>query len=225
MVALDPLVTLGLLSLLPAGLLLVVWSVKNRKRIPDLLRLRFKRKVVVKVNFLTRTGRNDERFIVPNHEGVMSINGGKYLFAREFAIINARWRIPEVTVLENQIHPPNNGIGRTALVETEVEVPNKDGTVTLKKVEVPSYVLSYRNQASQKLNGLWAHQMGEFADSGIVHDITVSTARVLKLLEWTFYLAIGSVVLTLLVGLILYNKMSDISHSIDAVTSALLGGI
>lgn len=190
-----------------------VWIAKNKGRWFDTYNLLFRKARCVKVNFHTASGRNIERFIVPDSRGFMRINGGVYKFHKEFAEINQRYRIPEVDVLESQITPPQASLGVDES-DTEVDVAQPDGTVIKMKRKVPTYYRSFRREIPQKTNDLWAHEVAAFADSHIVMDITTATAQVLRQLQWTFYLSIATLVI-MTIGLYMLNG------NIDAITLRL----
>lgn len=169
-------------------LMFIIWAIKQNGRWSDTFNLLFRRSRCVKVNFHLASGRNVERYIIPDSQGWMRIGDGVYRYHKEFAEINQRYRIPEVSVLESQIAPASPALGMSKI---DMQVANEDGIVTEKEVLAPTYFLTYRNQAPKRLNELWAQEVARFADSNIVADITTATAQIMKRIEWTFYIAIG----------------------------------
>lgn len=192
---------------------ILIWAAKQKGRWMDTINLQFRKSRCVKVNFHTASGRNIERFIIPDGQGFMRINGGVYKFEKEFAEINQRHRIPEVDVLESQITPPSPDVG-SSVTEVEVEQLQSDGTVVKVKKEVPTFFLTYKRQIPKRTNELWAQEVARFADSNIVADITTATARVMKILEWTFYITLLLLAVTVLGFFVVYSQVGDVKDLI-----------
>lgn len=197
---------LMLFPLLFVGVLILIM---NLGKLSDKLNLWFRKSRCVKVNFLTLSGRNIEKFVVPDSRGLMHINKGTYVFNKDYSVTNARYSIPEVSVYESQVAPPSPDIVEMS-VETEVHVPNGDGTDSIQLKKVPVHVVSFRRMSPQKLNGKTAQEVEGLLNAKIVDDIVNASSKQMQKLEMMFYLVLGLYALGLLTAFILYGNINDL---------------
>lgn len=188
----------------------------------DRFNLRFRRSSVIKVNFQTRTGRNIERYIVPDKHSLLHINGGTYAYIEELSTINTRYRIPEITLLQSQIHPPIGDVIEVQGQEVEISVPQPDGTLKKEKRKVPNYVISYASKKPETLNGHIAEEIQGVLDSHIVSDILTASNAYLRKIELLFIIACVCLVLIILFGFILIGMLNGIQNDLEMIKLANL---
>jgi hypothetical protein len=196
----------------------VVWLFAKRKLIKDKFNLLFRKKRVVKVNFLTTSGRNEERFLVPDTQGMIHVDGQTSVYNRDLAIINARYRIPEITLIQNQIMPVMADI---AVLDKEVEVlvPNADGTETMVKRKIPDYVLTYKKISAKKLEGMTAQEVRNALDSKIIKDIVTATNPQMQKLEIMFWIVIAIAVIEIIGFYFLNSKINDLTVQFEVLNN------
>lgn len=200
-------------------LLCIIWLAKNRKHAVDKFNLTFKKARTVKVNLHTRSGRVIERYVIPDARGLMQIEKGTYVFNKDLAQINAKYRIPEITVIESQPHGPIPDMVEDG-VEIEVVTPSANGMMITSKKMVPTWIASYRSHTPQKLAGKTAQEIQDALNSKIVHDIVNATAEQMKKIELIFYIVIGILVVVILGMFTIHNDVSQLKAFIQGTAAA-----
>lgn len=206
---------------LPFVILGVRYTIKHKGLLKDRFNLTFRRNRVVKVNFITKSNRNIERYVVPDKRGFLHLYGGTYAFVEELARINTFYRIPEITLLQSQIQPP---IGEVTAIEKEVEVEilQPDGTKKLEKMKVPTFLLTFFNIKPESLNGHIAEEIELALNSHIVSDILTASDRTLKRIELMFILTCISLGAIVLLGLVLISMLNGIKTDLEGLKLAAL---
>lgn len=206
----------------PWFVMVAFWLIKNRKRLTDKWNLTFNKARTVKVNFLTSSGRNIERFVKPDSRAIMHINGGSYTYHKDFSSLNAEHRIPEVWVMENQPHPVGGDIVRL-VSKTKVKEPQTDGSVKEVDAEVPTILLSFTHSTAQKLMGKTALEIEEMLNSKIINDIVNASSKQMQKLEMMFYIMLGVGGLCVIGFLTIYNQGKDIHTQLELLKLSLVG--
>lgn len=204
------------LMFLPLFLLAVVWFARNRKKLPSKWVLFWSRSRAIKVNFLTRSGRNIERIIKPDARGMMHIEGGSYPFLKEASTINAELRIPEVWVSESQPYPAIPDLVEVK-VKTLVKKPKEGGGFQEVESEIPGHLVSFHNIRSLKLAGKTAQEIEQMLGSKIVNDIVNATSKQMQRLELMFYITIGIAFLCLVGFFVIHQDVSKLSATVEGV--------
>lgn len=204
---------------LPAAFL-SLYVGRNAKRLKDVRNLWFRKARTVKVNFVTLSGRVIERFIVPDSRGIMRIEGGAYYYHKDVAQINAKHRIPEITILENQIHPPTADVARVRAPILDAQVGA--GDVSSVTDDVPTWVLSWRRLKPKELEGMVAQELASALNTKIINDIVNSSSPQMRKMELAFYVSLGILGVTVLGMLFLYAKLNDMQSLMEGLRFAAL---
>lgn len=218
----TPLLTIPALLILMLFPWIVAFGlyIKTHKgRLKDRFNLIWRKNRVVKVNFQTASGRNIERYIVPDKRGLLHISGGVYAYVHELATTNARFRIPEITIIESQIHPPTGDLTKLE-TEAEVSVPQTDGSVKKEKKMIPTYLLSFANKSPEKLNGHVAQEMKLALDSHIVEDVLTASDKTLRKIELMFILSCITLGAVVIIGIILGGMINGIQTDLEMMRHA-----
>lgn len=199
----------------------LMWFIKvNRGKLLDRFNLIWRRSRTIKVNLQTSSGRTIERYIVPDKRGLLHIGNGVYVFVREASTINARYNIPEISLLESQIHPPIPEIMATDISEIEVKVVQPDGSFKNEKRNIPAFALSFARLMPEKLKGHVAQEMKMALDSHIVEDVLTASDRTMKKIEIMFILLIGLAGLVLIIGIVLYSMLHQLQIDMEVIRFA-----
>lgn len=206
-----------LLFTLPFVLMLIGWFVVNSQFLGDRFNLLLRKGRTVKVNFHTTSGRNVERYIIPDKRGNMHISGGFYAFVKELSVTNAKHRIPEIHCLEGQIQPLSPEIYQLEGVEADVKVLQPDGSSVPSRIRVPQYVASFVGLAPARLNGLVAQEVEAALNSHIIEDIVLATDKKLQQAAVTFILCIVILAVAVLSAIVIYNKLDDVQTLVNTM--------
>lgn len=197
-----------------------IWFISvNKGKLMDRFNLVFRRSRTIKVNVRTRSGRTIERFIVPDNRGILHVGKGVYAYVHEVATINARYRIPEITILETQIHPATPEIVAKE-TEIEVKVAKGDGTFENTKMKIPNYFLSVAHLQPETLQGHVAQEMKQALDSHIVSDVLTASDKTMKKIELMFIMILVNLALTFIVGIVIYNAINGMQSDMEVVKYA-----
>lgn len=206
----------------PLAVLGALWFIKNRNRLSDWWNITFNKARTVKINLLTSSGRNIERFIKPDNKGILHINGAAYVFDRDFSVLNSLYRIPESWYIEGQISPVAPDFIEHK-VKTQVKVAKDNGTTVTEERELPSYTVSFSKATAQRIAGKTGYEIEELLKSKIVEDIVNASAKQMAKLEMMFYILLGVAAICLLGFMWLNGKLGDINTQLE-VLRAVAGG-
>ncbi len=210
------------LMMMPLFLLAAFWLLKNRNRLSDWWNITFNKARTVKVNLLTASGRNIERFIKPDNRGILHINGSAYVFDRDFSVLNSLYRIPESWYIEGQISPVGPDFVEHK-VKTRVKVARDDGTTVEEERELPSYTVSFSKVTAKRIGDKTGHEIEELLKSKIVEDIVRASSKEMAKLELMFYILLGVAAICLLGFMWMNGKLGDVNTQLEVIR-ALAGG-
>lgn len=204
------------LAAMPFFLVFSVWFIKNRKDMKSKWNLLWHKNKTIKVNLITRSGRNREVYTVPDARGIMHIEKGSYVYHKETSVWNVKQALPEVTVLESQVSPPIPQL-LVSYVETELPEINGEGQVSVTKEKVPKYLLSYARMKAEKLLGKTAQEIESMLASKIVQDALRATSATMARVELIFIIVCVIAGLELLSGFLMYQKLNQIGATMEAL--------
>jgi len=204
------------LMFMPVFLITVFWFINNRKKLSSKWTLFWHKSRAVKVNLLTRSGRNIEKIVEPDARGIMHIDGGAYPYLKETATINADLRIPEVWVSESQPYPAIPEIVKTT-VRGMVKKPKEGGGFEDVEEDIPGHLVSFHNIRSLKLAGKTAQEIEQMLGSKIVDDIVNATSRQMQRLEIMFWIIIGIGAVCVIGFITTHNDISKLANLLDGV--------
>lgn len=216
--------------------LIVIYFVKNAKRILDMWNLTFRRARTVRADIHTLSNRVYTKFVVPNERGFFRFRKGVYHFPNENLEYDQRFRVPKADFIEQQI-PSEDGKIIESEVEIEVEIKQHDGQMVTIKRRVPQYIVSHAKIKPKLLklarrddNGkikitdeppVSAVEVADALDSKIVRDITNASIVDLQM-NRILIVSVISLIVLVLVGIGLYMKLNSITQQLSTL-NALLG--
>lgn len=201
---------------IPVFLLVGFWFLNNRKKLPSKWNLFWHRAKAVKVNFITRSGRNIEKIVVPDARGMMKIDGGSYPYLKEASVINADLRIPEITLSQSQPYPAIPEFIEVKL-RTKVRKPKEGGGFIEEDGDIPGHLVSFHNVKSLKLAGKVAEEYQQMLGSKIVDDIVKATSKRMEQLELMFYIVIAILIVDLIGHIKNGHDISQLGSKVDGV--------
>lgn len=197
--------TLVITFFVGAIIMFLVSNALDNRKLSERFNVWFRKGRIVKVNFVTSSGRNRERFIVPDSRGLMHIDGGTYPFVKDVSIINSSLRVPEVWVLENQPHPISPTIVRSRVIN---EIAS-DGTLSSTESDIPYYYLQFADAQPEKLKEKTAKELGEMLKSKIVDDIIRAGSKDLQRMSYILYATLAVLGLQVISSVAIWSKLSE----------------
>lgn len=199
----------GILAVAITFALFILYNMTPGKTPKDKFNLWFRKPRTIKVNLITRSGRNIEHFVVPDENGIFAIKDAAYLFDRDSSIHNARWRVPECTVYESQTHSPSTPV-KEVLVPAIVEIEGDDGTIVQEEKLVPRHVLSFRAVDPKTTEGMTAQQINRVVNAKIVRDIISASSTSLQKIDKMYLLLLVILGIIIVGGFMIGSAISDL---------------
>lgn len=162
-----------LLLSMPIGML-VLYLLKNIKRIGDIWNLRFRKARTVRADMHTQSSRVLTRYVVPDSRGLFRHMSGVYHFPHEGYEIDAKYGIPKADFLEGQIASEDGKIAYSEHTIDGIKIPTL--MVNHAKLRPKLLKLARRNDQGKVVitdePPVTALEIADALDSKIVQDVT-----------------------------------------------------
>lgn len=226
-----------LMLALPLAFLLL-WLLKNRRNLEDIVTRYMRKGKCVKIRFRTVANNVLYKYRVPDQHGMIKIDNGFYHYQRECAVYDPYVKMFEISFLENQMEPIS---GDMILTDNKIKIKvKKDGRTIEEERTVPTVVVDYaqlrpkmvklpnvyneKGEMIEEEQSYTSQALKEFADDHVASDIVTSTSKKMKQLEYCLMASLAACGLLIIIGYLLYDQIKKLDLQMQLMNAALLQG-